>query len=65
MCWMRANRQTALDSSRGIQESAMDNNVADTNVQVVSPPEPPPLPPVQSEPLQRERNNKKNIFLTK
>lgn len=51
---MRANRQTVQDLSRNLQELGSDNNAAAPYIQVVSPPEPPPLPPVLSRPLQME-----------
>ncbi|XP_045449482.1 uncharacterized protein LOC123658044 [Melitaea cinxia] len=54
VCWMRANRQAVHDSSRDIQELASNNNAAAHIVQVVRPPEPPPIPPVQNRPIQRE-----------
>lgn len=51
---MQANRRAVHDSKREMQELASDNNAAAPNVQVVSPPEPPPLPPVLSGSLRRE-----------
>ncbi|CAH0701380.1 unnamed protein product [Spodoptera exigua] len=54
VCCMRANRQTVQDLSRNLQELGSDNNAAAPYIQVVSPPEPPPLPPVLSRPLQME-----------
>ncbi|CAH0701004.1 unnamed protein product [Spodoptera exigua] len=54
VCCMRAHRQTVQDLSRKLQELGSDNNAAAPYIQVVSPPEPPPLPPVLSRPLQME-----------
>lgn len=70
VCWMRTNRQAGQDLSPKLQELgpyniqesasdnvqglASDNNAAIPNVQVVSPPEPPPLPPVFNRLLQKE-----------
>lgn len=53
---MQANRRAAHDSSRGMQELASDNYTAAPNTQVVSPPVPPPLPRLQSEPVRRGSN---------
>ncbi|CAH0698117.1 unnamed protein product [Spodoptera exigua] len=58
VCCMRANRQTVQDLSRNLQELGSDNNAVAPYIQLVSPPEPPPLPPVLSRPLQMEMQAK-------